>query len=249
MMQLVDIELKMPLRDFENAFQECVDNWPAHMNYNIKSVSTRMGRNMYKLEVDNGNNSTMEVVAEKDDVTGDVYLHPFKLSNMGESFYKFNYDDNDIAGEDEDPTMFVCYAFRKICEKNKATVAYIDARNNVVLIKEGNAQNKASLAIVDPSGNVYSSLKAKSISSLGDDDDVDFHVKKPINEWLQEHREVGAAISKLPLNQKMDYIGKYLIQARVNDEIDASEFADIFCQAGLFGFSDPSVLNIYKLLM
>ena len=51
MMQLVDIELKMPLQDFENAFQECIDNWPAHMNYNIKSVSTRMGRNMYKLEV------------------------------------------------------------------------------------------------------------------------------------------------------------------------------------------------------
>ena len=42
MMQLVDIELKMPLQDFENAFQECIDNWPAHMSYNIKSVSTRM---------------------------------------------------------------------------------------------------------------------------------------------------------------------------------------------------------------
>ena len=63
MMQLIDIELKMPLQDFENSFQDCIDNWPEHMNYNIKQVSTRMGRNMYKLEVDNGDNSTMEVVA------------------------------------------------------------------------------------------------------------------------------------------------------------------------------------------
>ena len=133
-------------------------------------------------------------------------------------------------------------------ENHKATVAFVDAKSDVTLIKEGNIQNKVSLAIVDSNGNVYSNLKAKSINSI-DDDDVDFHVKKPINEWLQEHKEVGAAISKLPLNQKMDYIGKYLIQARVNDEIDASEFADIFCQAGLFGFSDPSVLKIYKLLM
>ena len=249
MMQLIDIELKMPLQDFENSFQDCIDNWPEHMNYNIKQVSTRMGRNMYKLEVDNGNNSTMEVVAEKDDVTGDVYFHPFKLSNMGESFYKFNYDDSNIAGQDEDPTMFVCWAFKTICENHKSTVAYIDANHNVQVVREGTFQHKASLAIVDPNGNVYSSLKTKSISSLDDDDDVDFHVKKPINEWLQEHKEVGNAISKLPLNQKMDYIGKYLIQARINDEIDASEFADIFCQAGLFGFSDPSVLNIYKLLM
>ena len=248
MMQLVDIELKIPLQDFENELRECVDNWPAHMNYNIKSVSTRMGRNMYKLEVDNGNNSTMEVVAEKDDVTGDVYLHPFKLSNMGESFYKFNYDYSDIVGESEDPTMFVCYVFRTICENHKATVAFVDAKNDVTLIKEGNIQNKVSLAIVDSNGNIYSSFKAKSINSLGDDD-VDFHVKKPINEWLDEHKEVGIAISKLPLDKKMDYIGKYLIQARVNDEIDASEFADIFCQAGLFGFSDPSVLKIYKLFM
>ena len=249
MMQLIDIELKMPLQDFENSFQDCIDNWPEHMNYNIKQVSTRMGRNMYKLEVDNGNNSTMEVIAEKDDVTGDVYFHPFKLSNMGESFYKFYYDDNSIAGHDEDPTMFVCYAFEDICKNHKATVAYINARQYVGLIKEGVTQSKASLAIVDSSGNVYSSLKAKSISSLGDDNDVDFHVKQPINEWLSEHKEIGVAISKLPLNQKMDYIGKWLIQARINDEIDASEFADIFCQAGLFGFSDQSVLNIYKLLM
>ena len=51
------------------------------------------------------------------------------------------------------------------------------------------------------------------------------------------------------LNQQMDIIGKWLIQARCNDEIDSSEFMDIFCQAGILGFSDQSVLNIYKLLM
>ena len=247
-MQIIDIELKMPLQDFKDSFQECVDNWTHNINYNIKSVSTKMGRNMYKLEIDNGNNSTMEIVAEKDDITGNIYFHPFKLYNMGENFYQYYYADIDIRGRHEDPTMFACWAFKEICQNNKAIIAYIDANNNAFLVKDGTIHNKISLAIVDSNGNIYSSFKAKSISSLGDDD-IDFHVKKPINEWLQEHKEVSTAIAKLPLNQKMDYIGKYLINARVNDEIDTSEFADIFCQAGLFGFSEQSVLNIYKLFM
>ena len=47
----------------------------------------------------------------------------------------------------------------------------------------------------------------------------------------------------------MNYIGKYLVAARLNDEIDSDEFVDIFRQAGVIGFSDASILSIYKLLM
>ena len=70
-----------------------------------------------------------------------------------------------------------------------------------------------------------------------------------ISQWLSEHRNVAAAISQIPdVADKMNYIGKYLIKERLSDKIDQDEFMDIFRQAGLFGFSDQSVLNIYKLL-
>ena len=248
-MQLIDIELKMPLQSFEHSLNDFVSQWSSAMNYHTESVSTKKGRKMYKVEIFNDNNSTAEIVAEKDDVTGDIHFYPFKLRNMGESFYKFSFNDNSIIGTDEDPSLFMCYALEDICKNNKATLAYIDTNNNAVLIKDGVLQSNVSLGIVDSRGNVYSTLKAKSINDVEDDDNVDFHVKTPINEWLSDHREIATAISKMPLNQKMDYIGKSLIQLRVNNEIDASEFADIFCQAGLFGFSDKSILNIYKLFM
>ena len=51
------------------------------------------------------------------------------------------------------------------------------------------------------------------------------------------------------MNDKMNYIGKYLINAKLKEEIDSEEFLDIFCQAGIIGFSEQSVINIYKLIM
>ena len=49
----------------------------------------------------------------------------------------------------------------------------------------------------------------------------------------------------------MNYIGKYVVELKARDEIEAEEFKDIFIQAGLFtsGFSGEKTLNmIYKLL-
>lgn len=246
-MTLVDIDLKMPLKDFETEFQQCIDNWPQKMNYNIKTASTKYGRTMYKVDIDNGDGSTMNLVAEQDEVNGDLYLHPFKLSNMNESYYQFSYADDDIIGTNEDPTMFVCYALGRIAINKKGKFACISANGTPTIIKDGIEKNHTSIALVDDNGNVYSSITAKTIS--GEESGVDFHVNKPINEWLGEHTDVMQAIGALPLDQKMNYIGKYLINARVKDEIESSEFMDIFCQAGIFGFSDPSVLKIYKLIM
>lgn len=245
-LQIADIELKMSEQDFKNAIQEQIDNYPDHMNYQMKTLRTKHGNTMYKLSVDNGANSTMDIVAEQDAVSGDVHFHPIKLSNFNESFYSVHYND-DIAGNSEDPCMFICYALTNICVAQKGSFAYVDPNGHITLIKDGNHKRGAALAIVDGDGTVYSSYGAKSVKAASEN--VSFEVKKPIAEWLQENREVGVAIQSLPLDQKMNYIGKYLIQSRNNDEIDADEFMDVFCQAGLIGFSDKTVLSIYKLLM
>lgn len=245
-LQIADIELSMPEQDFKNAFQEQIDNYSEHMNYQMKTLRTKYGNTMYKITVDNGNNSSVDIVAEQDAVTGDVHFHPIKLSNFNESFYSVHYND-DIAGNSEDPCMFICYALRNICIAQKGNFAYVDPNGDITLIKEGSQKRGAALAIVDGDGTVYSSYGAKSIKAASEN--ISFEVKKPIAEWLQENRDVAVAIQPLPLDQKMNYIGKYLIQSRTNDEIDAEEFMDVFCQAGLIGFTDKTVANIYKLLM
>lgn len=245
-LQIADIELSMPEQDFKNAFQEQIDNYSDHMNYQMKTLRTKYGNTMYKITVDNGNNSSVDIVAEQDAVTGDVHFHPIKLSNFNESFYSVHYND-DIAGNSEDPCMFICYALRNICIAQKGNFAYVDPNGDITLIKEGSQKRGAALAIVDGDGTVYSSYGAKSVKAASEN--ISFEVKKPIAEWLQENRDVAVAIQSLPLDQKMNYIGKYLIQSRTNDEIDAEEFMDVFCQAGLIGFTDKTVANIYKLLM
>lgn len=247
-MQIADIDLKMPVQDFEREVQDYINNHSTDMNYELKQMSTRMGKHMYKLTVDNDNGSSFEIIGERDDISGDISFHPLKLSNMNESFYKSYCTDNDIICTDEDPAHFMAYVFKTLCYNHKGSFACIEPNGDSTLIQKGNNKKVSSIAIVDSDGNVYSCAGAKNVK--GASDGPDFSVKKPIGEWLKENPDVQRELAKLPqMNDKMNYIGKYLINAKVKEEIDSEEFMDIFCQAGIIGFSEPSVLNIYKLIM
>lgn len=245
-LHIVDIELSMTEQDFKNALQDEIDNYSETMTYDMKLLRTKYGNTMHKIQINNATGSYATIVGEQDAVTGNIHFHPIKLSNFNDSFYEVVLND-DIAGKDEDPGMFLAYAFRDICKQHKGSFGYISPDGNKVLVKNGNERRDVTLALVDKDGNVYSSYGAKTVS--GASESINFSVKKPIAEWLQENREVAVAIQTLPLDGKMNYIGKYLIQARTNDEIESDEFMDIFCQAGLIGFTDNTVLGIYKLLM
>ena len=246
-LHIVDIELSMTEQDFRNAIQDEIDSYPETMSYGIKVLRTKYGNTMYKVQIDNDSGSNVVIVGEQDAVTGNIHFHPVKLSNFNDSFYDVHLADSDIVGTDEDPAVFLCRAFRNICRRMKGDFGYICPDGSMYLVKEGSDKTGVTLALVDRDGNVYSSYGAKSVSAASES--INFSVRKPIAEWLQENREVATAIQALPLDAKMNYIGKYLVQARTNDEIESDEFMDIFCQAGLIGFTDSTILGIYKLLM
>ena len=247
--EIVDINLKMPFQDFERELQDIVDNYSEPMTFNIKQLRTRLGKAMYKLIVENDSSDNINIVAECDDVNGDIYFHPLKLSNMNESFFTSSVDTN-TRGQLNDPCYFIYSAFSELARNHKATFACIEPISNYsysALIVDGKTKRVDGIGLVDSDGKMYSIAGAKMIK--GDANDTDFSIRQPINEWIQEHRDIQQAIAHLPLNEKMDYIGKWLIQARLKDEIDSDEFVDIFRQAGLFGFTETSVQNIYKLIM
>lgn len=246
-LRIADVDLRMPFQDFEKAMQDAIDDYSEDMKYNVKQMSTRHGNHMYKVIIENDQSSEMEVVAEQDDATGDIIFKPLKFDNMNKSFYRLNYASSDVCGEDIDPALFFCFALGRMCQSNKGTFGYIDTCGNTTLIKEGRSAN-ASVALVDSNGTVYSCMGAKSVKTATEDG-IDFSVQKPIGEWLGENTEVRVAIANLPMDQKMNYIGKWLIQARIKEDIEADEFMDIFRQAGILGYTDASVLNIYKLIM
>lgn len=245
--EIIDINLKMPFQDFEREFQNIVDNYSEHMSFNVKQLRTRMGKTMYKLIVENSNSDNINIVAECDDVNGDICFHPLKLSNMGESFYTSSVDAN-IRGQLDDPCFFIMEAFKELAKNHNSLFACIEPNSNSsVLIVDGKDKRISGIGLIDADGKVYTVAGAKSIK--GDTDDNDFSIKQPIGEWMSEHRDIQQAIAHLPLNEKMNYIGKWLVQARLKDEIESDEFMDIFRQAGLFGFTEASVQNIYKLIM
>ena len=245
--EIVDINLKMPFQDFERELQDIVDNYSEPMTFNIKQLRTRLGKAMYKLIVENNSSDNINIVAECDDVNGDIYFHPLKLSNMNESFFTSSVDTN-TRGQLNDPCYFIYSAFSELAHNHKETFACIEpTSNSSALIVDGKTKRVNGIGLVDSDGKMYSIAGAKMIK--GDANDTDFSIRQPINEWMQEHRDIQQAIAHLPLNEKMNYIGKWLIQARLKDEIDSDEFVDIFRQAGLFGFTETSVQNIYKLIM
>lgn len=246
--QIMDINLTMPLSEFEKELQVETVNYPETMKYTLNPVSTKRGKNMYKLVVESDDGSTFTFIAEQDAANGNIICHPLIMQSINNSFYQVQYNDPDIAGTPEDPGIFFCVALDNIACRKKGTFAYVTP-NNKRIISNGLTKSVRSIALVDNDGNVYACDGAKKLK--GDTEDVDFSVNQPIGEWLNEHREIQDAIAPLSsLNDKANYIGKWLIQAKVNDDIDSDEFMDIFRQAGLLlGYTDSSIANIYKLLM
>lgn len=246
--QILSIDLQMPLAQFEAQFQNQQDSWPESMSHEVKPAQTRNGKNVYTLTVKNGNGTgEVKLIAEQHDVSQDIIFKAMTMRKMSHGFYNLTYSDPDIVGTDEDPTVFMASALRELCRNNKGTIAYMDDAGPRLVC--GGREQDGELGIIGEDGTVFSMRNAKDLGS-GGDMDTEFHVKQPINEWLAEHFDVANAIKALPtINDKMNFIGKYLIQARNNDEIESEEFLDIFKQAGLFGFTDDLVKMIYKLVM
>lgn len=245
--QIVDINLQMPFNDFENALKTFKDNYSAQMDTEIKQLNTRMGKHMYKITITNVTSESCNIVAEQNDINGDIMFKPLKMQSLGESFYSHTAYSDSIIGTDNDPMRFLTEYLGALCQDNKGTIAFIANDGKPYVISNGNTLSHLSLAVVDSNNRVYSSSNAESVR--GESSGPDFSIVTPIGEWIKDHADIGAAISALPLNEKMNYIGKQLIQMRLNDEIESDEFVDIFRQAGIFGFSDNSVLKIYKLIM
>lgn len=249
--QILAISFRMPEKTFEDEIQRAAANANTPMKYTGKHLQMRLsGKDMLKATVSNDNNSAeFSFVAERDTAKGELVFTPFKLRSMGETFFTSQYSDDTIADTDDDPALFVFNFLRDECTKRQGTFAYVTANGNMQIIREGQPKRVASIALVDTDNHVYSCTDAKRMAGESEDNGPSFTIQTPINVWLQQNREVAVAVNGIQdVGDKMNYIGQWLIQARLDDEIEQEEFIDIFRQAGIFGFTNPAVQRIYKLL-
>lgn len=246
-LQIFDIDANVPFDDFKNELDNCIANDYPNVSQAIKEVATKNGKSVYKITLNNSTEpNTFEIVFEKDPATGNVVMMPLGFTNMNKGFYSQNISNPQTEGTDEDCGECICAVLEKLMYRHKGTIAYIDSVYDLTIIHEGKKVN-GKLVAVDSSGKTYGTkdpIKMSSSTSAG------FSINKPIGEWMNETLEVRKLIQgEKNYNKMMDIIGKYLIDQRLKDQIEADEFTDIFRQAGLIGFTDKSVLNIYKLMM
>ena len=245
--QIADIDIKVSLQDFEKELRSIVMNASSSMSYNITSVGTKRGKQMHKVVVEDSICGTFTIVAEVDPNDSNIMLFkPMILQSFNNSFYRTEYDDTDAAGSSCDPAYACFECLCSVARTTNGKFAFITADNKKI-IDNGQQKVPRYTALVDDNGHVYSCGGAQRVSE--DKDDSAFVVNVPIGDWLSDHADIRAAIATLPIDQKMNYIGKWLVNARIKEEIESDEFMDIFRQAGVIGFSEQSVLNIYKLIM
>lgn len=249
--KILAINLRMPEKTFEDELNDACANANSPMKYTGRHLQMRLsGKEMLKAVVENdAGTASFSFVAERDTARGELIFTPFKLRSLNETFFTSSYNDDSIADTDEDPALFVFEFLRDQCIKRQGTFAYVSASHRTQIVREGKPKQVVNLALVDGDNNVYCCSDAKRMVGESDDNGPSFTIQTPINVWLQQNREVATAINSIQdIGDKMDYIGQWLIQARLNDEVDQEEFMDIFRQAGIFGFKNASVQRIYKLL-
>lgn len=80
---------------------------------------------------------------------------------------------------------------------------------------------------------------------------LDNHYEYQLIPWLNQNTELMDLLKQNKvndLNEKMNYIGKYLLQKKTSDDIKQREFLELFMQAGTIGFSDSQLQFMYKIL-
>lgn len=249
--KIIHIDIKLPEQEYLKALNDFKDNYsPSNIiNVSTKDMSTKNGREMIKTTIVNNYGDEVNILCERDPINKNVIFKSFKISNMGNSFYEVIYKSNGMYedSDPENPMEFTIMFLKSLCRVS-GTIGYISSDLVPCLIVDGiyAGCNITLLDTSDLSVYGYNEIDSDNTNIIRTDDVT---IKTPINEWLLKHQDIVSQIASIPeMSDKINYIGKYLINAKLNNSIDSNEFYDIFYQAGVMGFTDAAVLNVYKLL-
>lgn len=251
MLEIATIDIKCPLQKFNQEFTEYVDNWHCDdFSFKTETVTSAKGNQMFLTILTNPNSGELKIVAQLENNGQDIHFTNIKLKSYNNGYCIYSLHDSAYEGTDEDPSELMGEFLVKLAIMQKGSIAIrIPSSSNANIISDGKTKSYEGLAFIDSDGKVYAPDKITTISSFSDKNDGKIVVNKPIGEWISSIPELTEELKNhSSVNQKMDCIGKYLISKKLSDEIDSDEFMDIFMQAGVFGFSDPNVSSIYKLL-
>ncbi len=253
---VLNIDLQVPKEQFLKELTEAGNKNITEMKVETKTIDTIYSSVQFlELFVMNQVDGSSFIIAAKCIQNKQKeYLHfrPIQLKKLGESFYGCIYFGDTIPGSISDPAFFCLRFLRDQCIAHNGSLSYIGAINDCLVVDNGKLKVEADLAIVTSDGMVYAEEKEPRVYSavVFNNKGYGVSVNKSLTEWLHEHPQISEACNTYKTQEeKMDCIGHYIMQARLDGNMEQDEFFDILYQIGAFGFSNPSLQKIYKIFM
>ena len=253
MSKIYDINFSAPIADFELRFNDFLKNYGTYdMSVSRTEQATRNGKSVYKFTVTTPNDQNETIILfEKDASTGNVNCVPSGFGSFGGTFYKQNNLSDGISCDDDTLAATMKFLHTEAKLLNGLCISEYD--DYIYCTINGREVNNAKKCIV-ASGQVYGAKDAK-LQDFVATENVSVHYNTQLGPWLKERRaedpQLDASVSdkSVSMEDKMYFVGKYLIQLREKELIEADEFKDLFAQSGMLdSFVKDKTLNIiYKL--
>lgn len=250
MIDIVSLDFSLDWKEFcdivDNAISDESSRTGISFDWSNKEAHlSKSNKNVYKITFTNLDSSnTIDLVANK--VASEIKFEPIELRNYNNTFYKCNYEENDLA-------QVMLLVLKRSALKAKGNFGCI-FNGQYMLVKDGRdmSTHVIGLAIIDDRGNIYHLKHGQNLDEEEDDDNTMGYVPKYlINDWLDENPQFQAKLQTVSKSDKFDIMAQFAIYQKQKNMINASQFMDIMIQVGNFadlvgGFKDESVKSIYQ---
>lgn len=251
-MKIHEINILATPDEVNEVISEIEDDFDCSISKN--TTGTMKSGSCYRLDV-TWNNCKASVIAKKRDNDGMyVFDGGLKFGNMNNSFYESSMDQG--IDYDENPEFFIIEMLRNLALNTCGTVVMsaegVDKSMKIVnastAVINGTETTFVPCGYVEETGKVYAVGKEIKDATMGTNiGGID--INKTLSEFIKENVDLQDELKKLPsTTERVEYIGKWLINKKINDEIDYDTFKEQFMQAGLMGYNDKTCSMMYKIL-
>jgi hypothetical protein len=249
MLEIVDIGFTLDFTTFHSVVDEVISDESSRTGISFdwtykEAHLSKSNKNVYKITFNNLDSSnSIDLVASK--VTSGIQFEPIELRNYNNTFYKWNYEDDDLI-------QVMLLALKRSALKAKGDFGCI-LDGKYTLVKDGRdiSTHVAGLAIIDDRGKVYHLKHGQNIDDEDDNNTMGYVPSYLINDWLDENPPFKAKLQSFPKSEQFELMGQFAIYQKRNGMITADQFRDIIIQVGTFtdmlgGFKDEMLKNIYQ---
>ena len=267
MFNIIDMDLRIPYQSFATEADNFADEWENDYNVEVDvsispQITSKQNKSIYVITFTNKQLSGYEFTTYAEQGPNNtVALVPLLI---GGAAYKTLLQDPANESTENDMAHFAKEFFVDLFTKSKGTLVY-KTETGPCIIKKGNKSGTAIEAVLDGSGKGYCPHTADLVADGNLSDPTDNQddsnkikvVKKAsdllITNWAKDDSETIVFLkdATLSFNQKMDEIGKVLVNRRLTGQMDFVTFHTLFEQARTFGFTEnvPELKMVEKLIL